>query len=86
MALLFIVALCLTVIMFVPSMRDTMLYLILCAFSFPVLTFTGGTLGWLVFNILTSFRHWDAETWLNSCAWFGLPFAAIGTWWVRRTA
>ena len=85
MSLLLITAMCLSIIMFIPSMRDTVLHLILCAFSFPVLTFTGGTLGWLALNMATGFSQWTPEGWINSCAWFGLPIAAVGTWWVRRS-
>ena len=85
MALLFILALSLAVVMFLPSIRDTFLYLVLCAFSFPILTFTGGTLGWLVLNLVTSFSHWTPESWLSSCAWVGLPIATVGSWWIRRS-
>ncbi len=84
MALLFILTLSLAVVMFLPSIRDTFLYLVLCAFSFPVLTFTGGTIGWLALNLMTGFSHWTPEGWLGSCAWVGLPFAALGSWWIRK--
>lgn len=85
MALLFILALSLAVVMFLPSIRDTFLYIVLCAFSFPVLTFTGGTIGWIALNLVTGFSHWTAESWLNSCCWIGLPIATVGSWWIRRS-
>lgn len=84
MSLIFVLILSLTVVMFLPSVRDTFLYLVLCAFSFPVITFTGGTLGWLLLNLATNFSHWDPESWLGSCAWVGLPLASIGSWWIRK--
>lgn len=85
MALLFILALSLAVVMFLPSIRDTFLYIVLCAFSFPVLTFTGGTIGWMALNLVTGFSHWTAESWLNTCCWIGLPIATVGSWWIRRS-
>jgi hypothetical protein len=65
-----------------PSLGQLLLYLILQAFAVPVLTFTFGTIGWLLLNVLGS--YWDARAWLYCCIGVGLPAACLVAWQIKR--
>jgi hypothetical protein len=54
--------------------------LVVRAFSIPIMTYVIGTSLFVLLNLLSGDRLWDAETWLRSCLFCGLPLATIVSW------
>lgn len=60
-----------------PRLGEAAAWMLVIGFLFPLFTFGGGLVSWLVYNLLAADRSWSVQSYLVCCTCFGLPLGAV---------
>lgn len=67
-----------------PRLGEAAAWMIVVGFLLPLFTFGGGTLLWVLVNLMTGGSYLAPSAWWWTCAGFGLPLGCIVSWFVLR--